>query len=117
MEQNPSSEADRHSADKEIPCLSWNLKVHCCVHKSLPRAQQAAFYGDELLAPSQKVAMQPHFTGVLVFSTQVTYLCLQLLNNTRCGISYEILHPDSLIGELPKLCFCNSTLTICHTLY
>jgi len=28
MEQNPSLEANIHSASQEIPCLFWNPKVH-----------------------------------------------------------------------------------------
>jgi len=29
-------EANSHLASEEIPHFLWNLKVHCCVHKSLP---------------------------------------------------------------------------------
>jgi hypothetical protein len=36
MEQSPSWEANSHSASQEIPCLLCNLKVHYCIHKSLP---------------------------------------------------------------------------------
>jgi hypothetical protein len=32
--KSPSWEANRHSASQEIPCPSWNLKVHYCVHNS-----------------------------------------------------------------------------------
>jgi hypothetical protein len=35
MEQNPSSEANSHSAG-EISCLLWNSKIHHIVHKSPP---------------------------------------------------------------------------------
>jgi hypothetical protein len=33
MEQSPFWEANSHSPS---PCLLWNLKVHYCVHNSLP---------------------------------------------------------------------------------
>jgi hypothetical protein len=36
MQQSPSWEVNSHSASQEIPHLLWNLKVHHCVHKSLP---------------------------------------------------------------------------------
>jgi len=36
MEQNPSWEANSHSAFQELSCLLWNLKVHYHVHNSLP---------------------------------------------------------------------------------
>jgi len=36
MEQSHSWEANSHSANQEIPRLSWNMKVYCHVHNSLP---------------------------------------------------------------------------------
>jgi len=36
MEHNPFWEADSHSDGQEIPHPLWNLKVHYCVHNSLP---------------------------------------------------------------------------------
>jgi hypothetical protein len=36
MKQSPSWETNSHSANQEIPCISWNLKVHYHVHKSPP---------------------------------------------------------------------------------
>jgi len=33
---NSSITANGHSASHEIPCLLWNLKIHFCVHNSLP---------------------------------------------------------------------------------
>jgi len=34
--QSPSPQANSHSANRETFCLSWNLKVHYCVHMSMP---------------------------------------------------------------------------------
>jgi hypothetical protein len=34
--QSPFPEVNSCSASQEIPCLSWNPKVHYCVHNSLP---------------------------------------------------------------------------------
>ena len=35
MEQNSSWEANRFSANQEIPCILWNLTIHYCIYKSL----------------------------------------------------------------------------------
>jgi hypothetical protein len=64
MEQSPSSEANSHSGNTEIPCLLWNLKVHYRVNKSPPLVplsnseapcnilkQAVSFYSDKFLAP------------------------------------------------------------------
>jgi hypothetical protein len=36
MEQSPSVEANRSSADQEIPRILLKLKVRYCIHKSPP---------------------------------------------------------------------------------
>jgi hypothetical protein len=36
MEQNPSGEANSHSASKKIPRLLWDLKVYYRAHNSPP---------------------------------------------------------------------------------
>jgi len=36
MEQSPSWEANWFSASQEIPRISWDPKIHYCIHKFLP---------------------------------------------------------------------------------
>ena len=36
MQQSPSCEANQCSASHEIPCISWNPKVHSHIHQCLP---------------------------------------------------------------------------------
>jgi len=33
--RSPSGEASTYPASQEIPHLSWNVKVHYCIHKNL----------------------------------------------------------------------------------
>jgi hypothetical protein len=35
MEQNTSWEANQFSANQEIPCILWNLKIYYRIYKSL----------------------------------------------------------------------------------
>jgi len=53
----PSWEANSHSASQEIPCLLWNPKIHCHVHRStsLVRISQ--------MNPVR--AFPPHFPKIL----------------------------------------------------
>jgi hypothetical protein len=36
MEQTPTGKANIFSANQEIPCHIWNMKVYYCVDRSLP---------------------------------------------------------------------------------
>jgi hypothetical protein len=93
MEQNPSSEANSHSASQEIPRLQWNPKVHYRVHK------------DQLLVPIL-IQMHPVHTitdwflrPILILSSQ---LCLCLPNGLlTSSVGTKILYAS----HIPRVCY------------
>jgi len=67
-EKSPSWEANNHSASQEIPCLSWNLKVHYCIHNGLPIPRL-------LCNISKKYIFKIHIKYILILSSHL-YLSL-----------------------------------------
>jgi hypothetical protein len=60
IEQNPSWEADSHSASQEISRLLWNSKVHCRV----PKSPQTA----HMLSQMNPVHILPHYSLKIHFN-------------------------------------------------
>ena len=78
-EQSPSGEANRFSASQEIPCISWNPKVHYCIHHC-PTPVPNVSQHDPVDAPTShflKIHLNiifPSMPGSSKWSLSVSYL-------------------------------------------
>ena len=70
MNQSPSWEANGFSASQKIPHILWNMKVHCCVCKSLPL-----------------VCVLSHINPVYSFMSYFLKICFNIFLSSMLGSS------------------------------
>jgi hypothetical protein len=94
MEQSPFSVANQSSASQEIPCILWNVKVHCHVYKCLPLVPVLSQI-NPIHAPSHPTSQKIHL-NIILLSTH---------GSSKWALSLRFPHQNPVYtSPLPHTC-------------